>query len=412
MLCRRRIFSLVFAAALAMRCQGEETKKPCVRRSGDFDRHYNDQFTGYEELSENPSCSVPTGPSGTNYLYARGGLGNQMHCMAALQRLDPNWRAFDNTRRGYLSAEFLANRVSPTPENVHETEALAQHSIYPFPVCNGLIENQNPCNCWHVISLEGDACGQEEEMGVAPSETLKARTAASFQAIPIKGEIKVAAKRFVDSVVSIDSKKRRPLIGVHTRTGNLNSIDGVSQGKQKNPRVLLETNSTDRELKVIPNLATTTFNTARLLRSIRHETRELVTKHSILPTILIASDNVRLSHWLSKRLQESTFLSADNHTSASDLAQAMTDALRVTPNLNVVMAHESKNPDFTNLENDMIELLTLSHADTLVKDNTLRESTYSEAAWWFGGAKAKRVHVPYPQRDLLPKCLKENTNYS
>lgn len=407
-----------------------QEKKPCVRRDGDFGRHYNDQFTGFQEI-EDQTCSVPSGPRGTNYLYARGGLGNQLHCMAALQRIDPDWRAFDNTQRVYLSDEFRQTRVYPTPENVQDPAKLAlEKQIHPFPICGALLQSHTPCNCWHVIALEGDACGVEEVQNAADGATLQARTAAAFAGLPIKSELKEAAKRFVDAISITENGQRRSIVGVHTRTGALTHIDGIKQATKRGPRVLgeetfkeaapnethdvphstLDDEKSRRTLKA-PTLATPSFNTSRLLRTVRQEIQELITKDSTLPAILIASDNVRVSQWLSRRLQESTFLTIDAENTSTDAALSFA-TFEGTPNLKVVMAQESKIPSFSNLENDMIELLALSHADVLVKDNTLRESTYSEAAWWLGGATAKRVHVPYPNRDLLPNCLKEGKNYT
>lgn len=408
-----------------------QEKRPCVRRDGDFGRHYNDQFTGFQEIQDQ-TCSVPAGPIGTNYLYARGGLGNQLHCMAALQRIDPDWRAFDNTARIYLSDEFRRTRVFPTPENVQDPAKLAlEKQIHPFPICGALLQSHTPCNCWHVIALKGDACGVQEVQNAADGATLHARTAAAFADLPIKPELKMAAKRFVEEISIMENGERRSIVGVHTRTGALTHIDGIKQGTRRNPRVLVEEavnatapyerhglpfNTVDyeksRRVLKAPTLATPSFNTSRLLRTVRQEIQELITRHSTLPAILIASDNVRVSQWLSRRLQESTFLTMDAENASMRAALPSGDKFEGRQNLKVVMAQDSKIPSFSNLENDMIELLTLSHADVLVKDNTLRESTYSEAAWWLGGAMAKRVHVPYPNRDLLPNCLKEGKNYT
>lgn len=403
-----RYLSFLLVSLLAGRGEvvAEQNGTACVRRDGDFGKGYNNQYADW--APDYNRCDMPIGPVGTNVLYARGGLGNQLHCMAALQRFDAEWKVFDDIRRAYLTDNFHATRVAKIPPRVYEAYDVGRNlSIYPFPVCSGLLQNHRPCNCWNVLALVGDACGKEEERSVAKTETLLAKTRAAFKAIPIKPDIKNAARRFVDEHVMVDGKRRRPLIGVHTRTGILESIDGIVH-TQSNPR-------TERARRLtrsqpMPNLDATSYNTTRLLRAIRHEIREIVSTSLLLPTVLIASDNVRLSHWLSQRLRESHFLTMDLHNAT--LAPAFSKALEVTPTLHVVMAHQSKLPSVGYLENDMIELLTLSHANIIIKDNTLRESTYSEAAWWLGGAKAKRVHVPYPQRDLLPKCLKEGTSYT
>lgn len=405
LLCLLQVVVYTSLAAEGVDLIGQSTA--CVRRDGDFGNGYNNQYADWP--SNRSRCDMAVGPPGTNVLYARGGLGNQLHCMAALQRLDPQWRAFDDVRREYLSDEFHEFRIAKTPADVTDAYVLgSDRSIYPFPACEGGFENHKPCNCWNVLALVGDACGKEEEKNVSESETLLRKSAAAFEAIPIKPFIKNAAKIFVDEQVAVaDSKRRRKLIGIHTRTGVLEYIDGVHHGAQQNARV--ERRRLSRSMPM-PNLGSLSYNTTPLVRAVRHEIRQIVATDQLLPTVLIASDNARVSHQLTARLRESRFLTMDLHNES--LAPAFEKALEATPTLHVVMAHHSQIRSLGVLENDMIELLTLSHADVIIKDNSLRESTYSEAAWWIGGAKAKRVHVPYPQRDLLPKCLKEGTAYT
>lgn len=381
----------------------------CVRDDGGFARPYHDSFTGKRDTS----C-VSGGATGTTLLYARGGLGNQLHCMAALQRIDPEWKALDHTPRPYLNKDFYERRQIPFDASLRNksgkgTLAIGGEELHLFPFGTKSLES-SPGNCWLVAALQGDACGPEEEKLVESHETLRAKTAEAFASIPINPELKRTAKEFVAGIM----RGRKTLIAVHTRTGSL-LVDGLSKWNETALDAYTRSNDTVFEWNYRgpppPN-----FDTERLLDVLREEIRDVFNKTGAMPVILIASDTPLVGLVLSYRLrgarrppeidEEGRF-----RRSVYFEQNVVDDEMRVDE-VRVVLTSRMWKSHREDLANDMVELLAMSHADVIVKDNFLRESTFSEAAWWLGGSIAKRIFTPNNERILLPECLRPSTDYN
>jgi hypothetical protein len=94
-------------------------------------------------------------------------------------------------------------------------------------------------------------------------------------------------------------------------------------------------------------------------------------------------------------------LAVDNSKMGQVIAAQLRAALHIT---HIIFSSDARESSRDKDQNDMTELFVLAKVETLIQDNTWRDSSFLAAAWWLGGAHARLIKVAGHASEFPESC--------